>query len=171
MIRSLKVKVKSRKLAALTLYFLFLALPCFAQSVSSAVLIEHAKEYDGKTVTFQGEVIGDIMARGNFAWININDGNNAIGIWLPKEFTADIKYTGSYKFSGDVIEVTGIFNRACKEHGGDLDIHATEIIKVSEGSPIKEKVSQHKIMLAIAVGSILCLILILQSLHLKHLKK
>ncbi|WP_414150707.1 hypothetical protein ACIZ62_16885 [Acetobacterium carbinolicum] len=39
-------------------------------------LVENAEAMDGKTVT----VIGEAMERGDYAWGNINDGSNAMGI-------------------------------------------------------------------------------------------
>jgi len=116
----------------------------FAQNISSTKLINSAKEYDGKIVSYSGEVIGDIMKRGAFAWINVNDGENAIGIWAPVGLLKEINYSGSYKSRGDIIEVTGVFNRACKEHGADLDIHAEAIKKINSGSFIQEKPNMDK---------------------------
>ena len=111
----------------------FISPLCYAQAVSSTELISNAKHYDGKVITYQGEAVGDIMPRGDYAWVNLNDGNAAIGIWARKADLKDIIYLGGYRVKGDVIEVTGIFNRSCVEHGGDLDIHAQEIKKVSSG--------------------------------------
>ena len=51
-----------------------------ASSESGQALIENAGSFDGKTVTFRGEVIG-VMPRGDFAWVNILDGDYAIGVW------------------------------------------------------------------------------------------
>jgi len=133
----------------------------FAQPLSSQELINNAKQYDGKTVTYTGEVIGDIMIRGNYAWVNLNDGNNAIGIWMPEAFTKALDYSGSYKARGDLIEVSGIFNRACTEHGGDLDIHAQMVRKISPGGDIKENLSMDKKNLALILLGVLILIWIL----------
>ena len=44
------------------------------------------------------------MVRGEYAWINVNDEKNAIGIWIKKELIKDILYTGSYKAKGDLVE-------------------------------------------------------------------
>ena len=96
--------------------------------VSIYDLIENAKEYDGKEVVLEGEVIGDILDRGEYVWVNISDGNNsAIGIYMSKELSSVIQTTGNYKTSGDRIRVVGTFQRACKDHGGDLDIHASSV--------------------------------------------
>jgi hypothetical protein len=121
------------------LYSVILALAlgsaCWAQSASgSADLINNARDYDAKTVIYSGEAIGDIMARGAYAWININDGANAIGVWIKKELAGGISYTGSYQARGDWVEVKGEFQRSCREHGGDLDIHAQTLNIISSGA-------------------------------------
>lgn len=153
----------------LTLCFVFCLLHtlCYAQSVSSTELINNAKIYDGKTVAYEGEVIGDVMARGEFVWINLNDASNAIGVWIQKGLTREILYSGSYKSRGDWVEVIGKFNRACPEHGGDLDIHAQSIRKISPGKPLKEGLNTGKRNFVFILSGILCLILILSFLKLK----
>ncbi|MDD5116833.1 MAG: DNA-binding protein [Candidatus Omnitrophica bacterium] len=134
---------------------------CFAKSISSAELINNAKGYDGKTVSYEGEAIGDIMKRGEYAWINVNDGINAIGIWINVSLLRDINYIGSYKSSGDKIEVKGIFHRACLEHGGDLDIHAESVRKIESGRMIDRKTDPAKRNLSLILGGVLVLIWIL----------
>lgn len=111
------------QLSAISVMLFFCAI-CYAPPLSSTELINNAKEYDGKSVVYTGEVIGDVMVRGDFVWVNLNDGENAIGIWLDKETAKEIQFTGSYRAKGDRLEVTGVFHRACIQHGGDLDIHA-----------------------------------------------
>jgi hypothetical protein len=144
--------------------FLVLSFNCFAKLVSSTELINNAKLYDGKTVVYEGEVIGDIMVRGEFAWINVNDNQNAIGIWLDKGLIKDIMHTGSHKVEGDVVEITGIFHRACIEHGGDLDIHAQALRKVKDGKAIVERPNTGKRNLVFVLLGALCLVWILNQL-------
>lgn len=166
-----KVQGKSKNfnfwVVVFTFYFLLLPLICFGQSISSTELINNAKQYDGKQVVYEGEVIGDIMARGDYAWINVNDGANAIGIWIEKAQTKDILYTGSYKSKGDRIEVTGVFQRACLQHGGDLDIHAQSLRKISPGKIVVERLNLGKRNLIFVLAVILCLIWILKLLKTK----
>jgi len=145
-------------LVLLTFSFLLLPFICSAQPLSSTELIKNARQYDGKTVVYEGEVIGDIMRRGDYAWINVNDGENAIGIWLPNSLVKETSYTGSYKSKGDVLEITGIFHRACTEHGGDLDIHGQAIRKTSPGRQIQERLNPGKRSLAIILLGILSLV-------------
>lgn len=139
----------------------FIVSVAYAQPISSTELISNAKQYDAKLVTYEGEVIGDVMVRGDYAWINVNDGKNAIGIWIPKSLTKDILYTGSFKSKGDWIEITGVFQRACPEHGGDLDIHAQTMRKISAGRPIFERLNLDKRNLILILAGILLLIWIL----------
>ena len=44
-----------------------------AEVVTSEELANEPEEYDGEMVTFKGEVIGEVMIRGDFAWINVGD--------------------------------------------------------------------------------------------------
>ena len=156
----MKTKLKLILLFIISTIF-FLPLFSFAQSISSQELISKAKKYDGKTVVYTGEVIGDVMLRKENAWVNINDGDNALGVWMSASSAKEINYTGSYRSSGDKIEVTGIFHRACLEHGGDLDIHAESVRKIESGRMINEKMDPAKRNLALILGGVLILIWIL----------
>lgn len=149
----------------------FLFSVCHAQSISSNELINNAREYDGKAVVYQGEVIGDVMDRGEFAWVNLQDGTNAIGIWSVKSLIKDIVYSGSYKSTGDIIEVEGVFHNRCLEHGGDLDIHAQIIRKIKSGRLIEHKVDIYKRNTAFSLLGALCLILILIQLQRRLIRK
>ena len=122
---------------------------CYAQTPASLELINNAKQYDGKTVNYRGEVIGDIMIRGDYAWLHVNDGIIAIGIWAPKTLIGDIRYAGDYHKKGDIVEVFGAFHRSCSEHGGDLDIHAYEIKKVILGNSVVQPISRKKVYIGI----------------------
>lgn len=152
-------------IAAITLYkvvFSLMVIMCFvffsafsaqaaqalAGPVTSQDLIDHAKTFDNKRVTYQGEVIGDIMIRGDLAWVNVNDGVNAIGVWVPVREIEKIRYKGGYKFIGDIVKVTGTFHRACPEHGGDLDIHATTMEIIKPGFKRDMPVDRRKVFLA-----------------------
>ena len=128
---------------------LTLTLPVLA--VSGNELVENANMLDGQIVLFEGEVIGDIMNRGDHAWLNVNDGTRAIGIWAKKDQLNNIDRIGDYFNKGCVIKVVGVFHRACPQHGGDLDIHAEEITILDQGYPIKHPIPGWKIPLAWAL--------------------
>lgn len=139
----------------------------YAQPLSSSELIQRAAEYDQKAVIFEGEVVGEVMRRGNYAWANINDGLGAIGVWLPLELAAQITAAGSYGVRGDWVEVSGIFNRACPMHGGDLDIHAQSLRILSKGASCKERLHEGKRNLAAIFAGVLCLAALLNILRRK----
>jgi hypothetical protein len=124
---------------------LFSCFQCYAQSSSGSDLINNAKLYDGKTVVYRGEVIGDIMIRGSHAWVHVNDAGMAIGVWVERLSVRDIRYAGDYRAQGDIVEVSGVFHRSCLEHGGDLDIHAREVKRISPGTYISKPVEAKKI--------------------------
>lgn len=154
----------SKKLLFIILFLLLIPQnhDCYAQSTSSVELINNAKNYNGNTVVYKGEVIGDIMVRGEYAWINVNDEKNAIGIWIKKELIKDILYTGNYKARGDLVEITGKFNRSCLEHGGDLDIHAQSINKISSGSKISQAVNTKAIRFTLGLTCMVLLVFLLK---------
>ena len=146
------------QLASLPVFVIFLlsismcGLLCAdTMEVSSRRLIEHSKFYDGKEIVYKGEAIVAVMKRGDYGWVNLSDGDNAIGIWCKSSHLEMIKYLGGYDSKGDTVEVTGIFNRACQEHGGDLDIHADTITVKKPGYFITENINGKRVRLVIAI--------------------
>jgi hypothetical protein len=118
-------------------------------AVSSGELIERGKEYDGREVEFEGEAIGDAMARGDHVWVNVSDGSNsALGVWATESVWPALRFYGSAEARGDVVRVRGIFSRACAEHGGDMDIHATSVVVLTPGAPTSHPVSMRRVVAA-----------------------
>ncbi|HRZ03431.1 MAG TPA: hypothetical protein P5015_03810 [Candidatus Omnitrophota bacterium] len=133
--------------------------------VTAAQLIQKAKDFNGKTVIIQGEVIGDVMPRGEFAWLNIDDTSHAIGVWAPKAMVSGIRYTGDYQYKGDTIEVRGRFFRADADLSGELCIRAQKIITLKEGyrtfrilRPAKAEISLALSLVVFCLGSIILFI-------------
>lgn len=152
-----------KKILALLL-FLFLPTAAFAQStiVSSTDLINNASALDGQTIVYTGEVIGDIMQRGDHTWLNLSDGNNAIGIWVATDQMGTITVAGRYGQVGDTVQVTGVFHRACRDHGGDMDIHAVQLQRITQGHTVAHPVSAVRVIFAVAtagvgIGIVICL--------------
>lgn len=102
--------------------------------VSDRDLVERAQELDGQWVMFQGEALGDLMVRGNTAWLNVGGAHYAIGILMPRTQAAKVKVLGSYRFHGDTVRVVGLFHRADPNEGGDLDVVASSVEVVKPGS-------------------------------------
>jgi len=113
--------------------------------VSSALLVNESRAYDGVEVAYLGEVVGVVMDRGSNGWVNVHDGDYAIGVYAPAEMLDKIRFFGDYHQKGDIVEVTGVFHRACQEHGGDMDIHATSVEVVGRGYVLEHPVSMSKV--------------------------
>ena len=161
-------KVTRALILTVVAFFIFAGVAFGIETISINQLIENATVMNGKTVVVQGEAISEALERGNNAWVNINDGTNAIGIWLKLEDANKIKVFGDYQNIGDTVKVTGVFNRACVEHGGDMDIHAISSEVVESGYPVQEKVSSQKIV----IGIILVVVtLLITGLYFKLMKK
>lgn len=158
-------------LSAVFLTFYFSIPLVWAAPVTSTELISNAGRYNGETVVFEGEIIGDIMLRGSYAWINVNDGNNALGVWVKNEMLRGIRYGGSYSQRGDKIEVIGLFNRSCIEHGGDIDIHASSVKVIQPGGVNIRELDQHKKQFVKQAFIVLVIVWILSLLKIRRKKK
>ena len=142
-----------------TLLFIILVLLLLAPAVALAEedavgsndLIDHAKDYDNQTIVYEGEVLGDILHRGDHAWLAVSDGSNTIGVYVPAEQADQITVVGRYGKRGDTIRIEGVFHRACAEHGGDLDIHADSLQVIAVGAAVQMPVSRLLMILAIAL--------------------
>lgn len=152
-----------KSIILLSIFFLFLVMTSSrgyaAETVTINQLIENTAKYDNLVVTVEGEVIGEALERGDFAWINLNDTTNAIGIWLKLSDTKQLQYYGDYGHSGDIVKITGKFSRACSEHGGDFDIHCSRIEVVEKGWIVSEIVSSNKIMTTVVLSIIASILL------------
>lgn len=141
--------------------------PALAQeTVTSTALTRRADAYDQAIIVYEGEVVGDIMKAGQYAWLNLVDDSAGIGAWMPFEWAARIKFVGRYGVQGDIVRVRGRFHRACAEHGGDLDIHAADIQVIARGRLVPQRVEREKAQLTILLFICLCLAWI--YLRLKH---
>ncbi len=142
-----------------------------AEEVTIEELVSGMHAFDGKEVTISGEAVGDVMLRGDHGWVTVNDdaystrsvqegggfagySNWGIGVWAPRAELEDIHILGGYKNKGDQVRVTGIFHRACREHGGDTDIHASRIEVLEPGHPISHPFNYWKLGVALALAAL-----------------
>ena len=151
---------KTKKILLAVTICIFFSLPTKvnANTYSLNDLIENGKEFDKKEVTVKGEAIGEALERKDYTWININDTTNAMGVYMTKENANKVKIYGGYSKIGDTIQVSGNFNRACKEHGGDMDIHAKKVELVKKGEILNQTFPKDKVYIA-AVSLIMVAIL------------
>lgn len=117
-------------------------------------LIADSHDFDQSVIMIEAEVILEVLERNENAWINVNDGTNAIGVYLPLSMTADIEVFGDYEHQGDIVRIVGVFSRNCVEHGGEIDIHATSLEVIKQGVKKDHKVPVWKGLFALIGASI-----------------
>jgi hypothetical protein len=128
------------------------SITCMAKEyINYNELIENGKKIDNTQITLKGEAIGECMKRGKYSWVNISDGSNAMGIWIKDEQAQSIKNFGKYGYKGDIVKINGTFNRACKEHGGDMDIHANSVNILEVGGSVTIPISNNKKVIAVVL--------------------
>ena len=130
--------------------------------VSDQDLVERAQELDGQWVTFQGEALGDLMMRGESAWLNVGGAGYAIGVLMPRAEAVKVQILGNYRFNGDTVRVFGVFHRADPAQGGDLDIVASSLEVVKPGAPRPDRRPGNRVYAAAGL-SLLALALFLAA--------
>jgi hypothetical protein len=140
-------------------------------AVASAQLIQDAADWDGRVVTFSGEAIGEPLVRGAQAWLHLNDDayqtrstseagrqlrgyNSGQAVWVPAGLARRVRTFGGYRREGDSVQVLGTFHAACREHGGDMDIHATSLGIVREGYLVTHPPPARRLGLGLALLAI-----------------
>jgi hypothetical protein len=136
-----------------------------AAEASSTTLVEEAAKWNGRKVIFTGEAVGEKMVRGLKCWIHLNDDaymwknieegaelggyNSGQAIWVDAGSAGKITYYGNYLHEGDIVKVTGTFNSVCRDHGGDMDIHADTLEIVRIGHPVEHVNNYRRAVLAL----------------------
>ena len=98
-------------------------------AVNSNDLFDCPQAYDGRVVRYRGEVVGALLHRDIGVWAQLNDdvyaellgqspahrelrgGNAGVGVLLPAALAAQVELIGGPHTHGDVLEITGTFNR------------------------------------------------------------
>ncbi|KNZ43529.1 hypothetical protein [Acetobacterium bakii] len=161
-------KIAKVILLTVGLLLLFTIAAIASDTIELNQLVENAAVMDGQTVIVKGEAIGEAMERGDYAWVNINDKTNAMGIWMKSDDAKKINVFGDYKHIGDTVKVTGVFNRACVEHGGDMDIHSDSVIVEAAGYATAETFPFYKMIVAVGLA---LTALIMGVVYLRQIKK
>lgn len=151
------------------LFLLVGYIPSYAltYAISSKELVQEAKRYNGQMIYFEGEIIGEVMRRGDTAWLNISDGGFAIGVFAQTSHLPKITYYGGYKTVGDRIQVKGVFNRTCSMHGGELDIHAKSLTIVKQGHLVEHPINLSRVRIALFLSLIALILVIIHFLKTK----
>jgi len=129
--------------------------------LSTTELVENSYKWDGKTVSFKGEVLQDLMVRSDGTWMNLSDGNNtAMGVFVPKDVALPaIEHTESYRSVGDTVLVVGVFHRVCAQHQGETDIHATSVTIVKPGFTKANPIHRDRVAWLVVLSVLLGLVM------------
>jgi len=113
--------------------------------VSAAQVYACPAAYDGVTVTYVGEVIGELLPRDGGAWAQVNDDdyalltgplvghreragfNTGLSVWLPEDLAERVERPGRPALRGDVVLLRGTILRADPDDGGGITLRATEL--------------------------------------------
>jgi hypothetical protein len=124
-----------------TLFLVTLALltvqphPALAEPDTTIVGLTNAgQQLDGQNVTFQGEVVGDILnAERGYRWLMLQDGGATISVLVAEQEVAKVTHLGRYGQVGTRLEITGTFRVDCPDHDGLTDVHANRVVVIDEG--------------------------------------
>jgi hypothetical protein len=138
--------------------------------VTSYQLLDCPRAFDGLTVTFTGEVVGELITRRGGVWAQVNDDayaliygplvghsahvgfNSGVAVWFPDGTHEIIDMVGRPATRGDVIKIVGTFYRADPNDGGGLTIRADATERLAEGFIVDEPLHTVQLVVAIVLG-------------------
>ena len=129
--------------------------------LSTNELVEDSYKWDGKTVSFKGEILQDLMVRKDGTWMNLSDGNNtAMGVFVPRDVVMPvISRTEDYRTVGDIMLISGVFHRVCVQHEGETDIHATSVTVLTPGSTKENPIHLDRMVWFVVLAGLLGLVI------------
>ena len=113
--------------------------------LTTAIATACPRLLDGRTVTYVGEVVGDVLRRDGGAWVQLNDDDYALeigplgahrerrgfssglAVWLPDGLHESLGPPGRHGRRGAVVLVEGVLLRADPADGGGMSIRAEEL--------------------------------------------
>lgn len=140
-------------------------------TVSSGDLLRCPTAYDGRLVRYEGEAVGEVLERGDHAWVQLNDdvyseraplpqqssyagGNSGISARVPPGQADDIELTGGPRVRGDIVAVVGRFHRALPGSAEAMAIAAQRVQRIAAGEPIDQPVLADRRIAALALAAL-----------------
>lgn len=141
--------------------------------VNSVDVIECPDAFDRQSVTYVGEVVGDVLHRRGGAWLLVNDDgyalrtgplqshdafdgfNTGLSVWLPDPLPE--LEAGGPRQRGTVIEVRGVILRADPADGGGLTLRALDPgdVRVIRGAePVDRPINRGQAVLALVMAAL-----------------
>ncbi|GGI08919.1 hypothetical protein [Egicoccus halophilus] len=133
--------------------------------VTSAMVTACPAAFDGRRVTYAGELVGDLLRRDGGAWVQVNDddyalvtgplgshterrgGNQGLAVWLPDDLP-DGLVAGRADRRGDVVLVTGVVHRQDPADGGGLSVRADRLEVLAPATDVELAVDPGQAVLA-----------------------
>lgn len=138
--------------------------------ITSAQVFRCPRAFDGLTVTYAGEVVGEVLQRSGGAFAQVNDDayalefgplvghrqqhgfNTGLSVWLPDGLHERVEEVGRPGRRGDVILITGTLLRADPDDGGGLTIRADELEVVAPSISIEDPLHVPQLITAIVLA-------------------
>jgi hypothetical protein len=135
--------------------------------VTSAQVLGCPVAFDGRSVTYVGELVGDLLTRDGGAWVLVNDDdyalelgplpahrdrrgtNSGLSVWLPEGLHGQVTGLGGPGQRGDVVRVDGVIRRADASDGGGLTLRADSLEVLSPAAPVDEPLNVAQVWLAL----------------------
>ena len=148
--------------------------------VSSTAIVECPDIFDGQSVVYVGEVVGDILRRDGGAWVLVNDDdyalkvgpagasgelrglNSGLSVWLPDPLADQLSRPGGPGWRGDVIQVAGTIRRVDPDDGGGLTLRAATMSVVAEAMAIHRPLNVAQLALALGLVAIVAALFVLE---------
>ena len=152
-------------------------LPIPGRAISGLVL-ECPGSFDGRLVTYVGEVVGDVLRRDGGSWLLVNDDayalvsgpllgsgehsgtNSGLAVWVPAPTDRLVTTPGRAGRRGDVVEVTGHVRRADPDDGGGLTIRAREVEVLADGVEVPVPVHWRQVAIAGVLAAVTLLLVL-----------
>jgi len=126
-----------------------------ATTTPVADLLEAADDFDGATITVEGELVGDYGFRDNGTmWTQLNDdsyarkaivdggartgANIGIGVRMPAELGEGLDPVGGYRLEGPLVRLTGTWRYHDPDRAGESYLDVVSMVVVEPGRRIQE---------------------------------
>lgn len=142
-------------------------LPTTRGRITSSQVVDCPEAFDGRRVSYTGEVIGDLLQREGGAWVLVNDDdyalavgplpghqvhrgtNSGLTVWLPSELADRITGLGRPNQRGDIIHIQGHIRRTDPDDGGGLTLRADSLEVLEPAQRVNEPLHRPQAVLAL----------------------
>lgn len=146
--------------------------------ITSEMVYSCPRLFDGLTISYAGEVVGDVLVRrrgASGAWVLVNDDayalevgplgahreqrgfNSGLSVWLPDGLHEQLGAPGRSGRRGDIVLLEGVLLRADPADGGGITLRASTLEVVSPSVVVDEPLNA---ALAVAATVVMALALV-----------